>query len=134
MSSNFGSRKDIVSIEAVTMITQELSMPRTIQIFLSSMTCWLKRIATTRRGWMILTTSLLASSKAMRILITLRPPPVEPALAPTIISSNRTNWLNTGQVAKSALAYPVLDIEMDWNRACLRATSGAKSASVVPNL
>ena len=83
---------------------------------------------------MILTTSLLASSKAIRILMTLSPPPVEPALAPTIISNSKTNWLNTGQVVKSALEYPVLDIEIDWNRACLRATRGAISCSLAPNL
>ena len=91
-----GSRKDRMRIDAVTKIIHEASIPRTIQIFLSSMICWLNRIATTLRGWMILTTSLLANSKAIRILMTLRPPPVEPALAPTIMSRSKTNWLNTG--------------------------------------
>ena len=44
------------------------------------------------------------------------------------------NWLNTGQVEKSALEYPVLEIEMDWNSACLRASIGASHPSLVPNL
>ena len=50
VSSSDGSRKDSVSIESVTRTIHELSIPRTIQIFLSSMICWLKRIATIRRG------------------------------------------------------------------------------------
>tara|TARA_B100001758_G_C18063206_1_gene429250 strand:- start:289 stop:558 length:270 start_codon:yes stop_codon:yes gene_type:complete len=46
----FGSKKEIVSIEAVTNTIQELTIPRIIQIRLSSTTFSLKRIAMTFFG------------------------------------------------------------------------------------
>ena len=68
---------------------------------------------------MIFITSLLAYSNAILILRTFRPPTVDPALAPTIISNRTTNWLKTGQEEKASLEYPVLEIEMDWKIECL---------------
>ena len=126
--SRFGSRKEIVSIDAVTKTNHELTIPRIIQTLSSSTTERLNLIATILLGWIIFITSLLANSKAIRILRTFRPPPVEPALAPMIISSSKTNWLNTGHSEKLALEKPVLVIEIAWKmecRTCLLYTSDA---------
>ena len=87
----FGSRKEMVSIEAVTKTIHELTIPKISQTFSSLTTSLLNLIATTFLGRMILMTSLFANSKAIRIRRTFRPPPVDPALAPTIINSSNTN-------------------------------------------
>ena len=91
-----GSRKDIASIDDVTSTIHELIIPRTIHTFLSSITCSLNLIATTCRGCIILTTSLFASSNAIRILNTFKPPPVEPAEAPMTI--NRSNSISSHSI------------------------------------
>ena len=48
--SRFGSRKEMVSMEAVTKTIQELTIPRIIQTLSSSTTERLNLIATTLRG------------------------------------------------------------------------------------
>ena len=87
-------------------------------------------IAITFLGWIIRRTSLLANSKATRILRTFNPPPVEPAEAPTIINNKRTNWLKTGHFEKSAEEYPVLEIDMAWKAECLIVSK--KPSSLFP--
>ena len=56
-----GSRKEIVSIDAVTKTIHELTIPRIIHTLCSSTTEPLNLIATTFRGWMIFITSRLAN-------------------------------------------------------------------------
>ena len=89
--SKFGSRKEIVSIDAVTTTIHELTIPRIIQTLSSSTTERLNLIATTLLGCMIFMTSLFANSNAILIRRTLSQPPVDPALAPIIIKRSRTN-------------------------------------------
>ena len=49
----------------------------------------------------------------------LKPPPVEPAHAPTNMSTSSTSCASTGQSAKSTVANPVVEmIELTWNSAC----------------
>ena len=66
--------------------------------------------------------SLRMALKSMRSLETFIPPPVEPAEAPTIISSKRMDLLNMGHRWKSVVANPVVVIMDDtWNDEYLRA-------------